>query len=141
MELLKVLHHIPLQTAHLQGKRPRGPHKTVGTALHDYIRKSPKDDITILKFLYRQLYNVKLAYKYKLAPIDVCPLCGLPDSCTHIAGECKSHNNPSISRHNASCQLTHAIIRTAFGGGGAIYSPHYLRLITMAAGTKNQTTE
>jgi hypothetical protein len=29
--------------------------KTVGTALHSYICKSPKDGITIMKFIYGQL--------------------------------------------------------------------------------------
>ena len=52
----------------------------VGTALHSYIHKSPKDGITILKFLYGWPYNGKLAYKYKLAPTYECPLCGLPNS-------------------------------------------------------------
>ena len=113
----------------------------VGTALHSYIRKSPKDGITILKFLYSQLYNGKLSYIYKLAPTDACPMCGLPDSCTHIAGECKSHNNKFISRHNAACQLTHEAIGTAFNGGDTIYSPHDLGLITMDARTKHQTTD
>ena len=97
--------------------------------------------MNILKFIYGHLYNGKLAYRYKLAPTDACPLCGLPDSCTHIDGECKSHNNKFISIHNASCQLTHAAIRTAFDGGGTIYSPHDLRLITMDARTKHQTTD
>ena len=69
-------------------QKTKGPaKKTVGTALHACIRKSTKDGITILKFLYGQLYNGKLAYRYKLAPTDACPLFGLPDSCTHIAGE------------------------------------------------------
>ena len=54
---------------------------------HSYIRKSPKDGITILKLIYGQLYNGKLPYRCKLAPTDACPLCGLPDSCTHITGE------------------------------------------------------
>jgi len=78
---------------------PKGKHqgartKTVGTALHYYIRKSPKDGITILTCLYGQLYNGTLAYIYKLAPTDAYPLCGLPDSCTHIAGEARISQQP-----------------------------------------------
>jgi len=92
---------------------------TTGTALHSYIRKSPKDGIAILKFLYGQLY--------KLQPTDACTLCGLPDSCAHIARECKSHNNQCISKHKAACQLTHTTIITAFNGVGTIRSPHNLK--------------
>jgi hypothetical protein len=77
----------------LKAKSQRGRTKIVGTALHLYIRKSPKDGIAILNFIYGQFYNGKLAYRYKLPPTDACPLCGFPDSCTHIAGELKSHNN------------------------------------------------
>ena len=136
------LHHISIyRRLILKAKYQGARTKSVGTALHSYIRKSPKEGITILKFLYDQLYNGKLAYRYKLAPIDACPLCGLPDSCTHIAGECKSHNNQFINRHNAACQLTHASIITAFNRGDTIYSPHDLRLITMDAGTKHHTTD
>jgi hypothetical protein len=65
----------------------------------------------------------------------------MPDSCTHIAGQCSHHNNHIISRHNAACQLTHASIRTAFKGRGTIYSPHDLRLVSSDAGIKQQTKE
>jgi len=78
---------------------------------------------------------------YKLAPTDSCPLCGLPDSCTQIAGECKSHINQIINRHNISCQLTYSAIRIAFKGGSTIYSPHDLRPITMDTRTIHQTTD
>ena len=37
--------------------------------------------------------------------------------------------------------LTHAAIRTAFKGGGTIYSPHDLLLVSSDAGTKLQTLE
>ena len=39
----------------LKAKVQRARINTVGTALHSYIRKSPNDGITILKFLYGQL--------------------------------------------------------------------------------------
>ena len=139
---LRSLHHTYLYIRLILKAKDQGARtKTVGTALHSYIRKSPKDGITILKFLYGQLYNGKLAYIYKLAPTDACPLCGLPVSCTHIAGECKSYNNQSISRHNVACQLTNAALKTAFNEDDTIYSPHDLKLITMDAGTKHQTTD
>ncbi len=122
-------------------QKPKGTAPKRCTALHSYIRKSLKDGITILEFLYGQLFNGKLAYKYKLTPTDACPLCGLPDSCTHIAGEYKAHTHKFISRHNVACQLTYAAITTAFKGGGTIYSPHYLIIMSMDARTKYQTTD
>jgi hypothetical protein len=112
----------------------------LGSALHYIIRKSQRDGMTILKFIYGQLYNGKLAFRYKHAPTNACPLCGLPDSSTHILWQCKIHDVQCINRHNAACQLTHAAIRTAFKCGGTLYSPHDLRQVTMDAGTKHQTT-
>jgi hypothetical protein len=139
---LKSLYHTSLYRRLILTAKARGAHTAyVGTALHSRIRSSPREGITILKFLYGQLYNGKLAYRYGLAPTDACPLCGLPDSCTHIAGECSQQTNNIISRHNAACQLTHAAIRTAFKGGGTIYSPHDLQLVSTDAGSKHQTQE
>ena len=68
-------------------------------------------------------------------------ICGLSVSYTQIAGQYKTRNGQFISRHNPACQLTHAAIRSAFKGGGTIYSPHDLRLVTVDAGTKHQTTD
>jgi hypothetical protein len=139
---LRSLHHTSLYRRLILTAKSRGARTAiVGTALHARMRSSASEGITILKFLYGQLYNGKLAYRYGLAPTDACPLCGLPDSCTHIAGQCSHHNNHIISRHNAACQLTHAAIRTAFKGGGTIYSPHDLRLVSSDAGTKQQTKD
>ncbi len=121
---LKGLYHISLYRRLILTAKARGAHTAnVGTALHSLIRNSPRDGIALLILIYGQLYSGKFAYKYGLAPIDACPLRGLPDSCTHIAGECPHQTNHVISRHTAACQLTHASIRTAFKGGGTIYSP------------------
>ena len=142
MATLRSLHHTSLYRRLILNAKARGARTAnVGTALHSRIRNSPSEGITILKFIYGQLYNGKLAHRYGLAPTDACPLCGLPDSCTHIAGQCSHHTNHIISRHNAACQLTHAAIRTAFKGGGTIYSPHDLRLVSTDAGSKHQTIE
>ena len=139
---LRSLHHTSLYKRLILKAKAKGARtNTVGAAIHSLIRKSPKDGITLLKFVHGQLYNGKLAYRYKLAPTDTCPLCGMPDSCTNLAGECNIYNNQFISRHNAACQLTHAAIRTASKGGGTIYSPHDLTLISMDSGTKLQTTD
>jgi hypothetical protein len=82
-----------------------------------------------------------LAYKHKLASMDACPLSGLLGSCTHITCVCKTHKNPFMRRHNITCQLAHATIRTAFKGGGTICSPRDLKLVSMDAKTKHQTTD
>ena len=85
---LRSLHHTSLYRRLILNAKARGARTAnVGTALHSHIRNSPSEGITILKFIYGQLYNGKLAYRYGLAPTDACPLCGLPDSCTHIAGQ------------------------------------------------------
>ncbi len=86
---------------------------------------------TLLKFLYGQLYNGKLAKRYGQAPTDECPLCHRPDSCTHIARECSHHEALRIGRHNAACQLIHAAIRKTAKGGGALHSA--LDLVLVAA--------
>jgi hypothetical protein len=66
----------------------------------------------------------------------------MPDSYTHIAGQCSHHNNHIISRHiNAACQLTQAAIRTTFKGGGTIYSPNDFHLVSSDAGIKQQIRE
>jgi hypothetical protein len=139
---LRSLYHTSLYKRLILIAKARGTRTAiVGTALHSRIRNSPSKGITILKFLYVQLYNGKLAYRYGLAPTDACPLCDMSDSCTHIAAQCSQHNNHIISKHNAACQLTHAAIRTAFKGGDAIYYPHDLRLVSSEAGIKQRTRE
>ena len=75
MQLSEAFTTHPFTYGSFSRQKTKGPYKNVGTALHSYIRKSPKDGITILKFIYGQLYNVKLIYRYKLAPTDACPLC------------------------------------------------------------------
>jgi hypothetical protein len=70
--------------------------------------------------IYGQLNNDKLAFRYKHAPTGACLICGLPDSCTHIAGQNKTYNDQFISRDNAAGQLTHTAIRSACKGGGTL---------------------
>ena len=112
---LRSLHHSTRYIRFILKAKAQGARKNiVGVALHSYTRNLLKDGITIRKFLYGQLYNGKLAYRYKLAPTDACPLCELPGLCTYIAGEYKSHNNQLTSRHNAACRLTHDDTRPAF---------------------------
>ena len=77
---LRSFHHTTLYKRLILNAKARGARTAnVGTALHSRIRNSPTEGINILKFLYGQLYNGKLAYRYGLAPTDACPLCGLPD--------------------------------------------------------------
>ena len=138
---LRSLHHTSLyRRIILQAKTTGANTASTGIALHTRLRDNPKEGTNLLKFIYGQLYNGKLAKLYGHAPSDECPLCHLPDSCTHIAGDCKAHKNLTISRHNAACQLVHAAIRNSAKGGGALYSAEDLRLVMADAGTQSQTT-
>jgi hypothetical protein len=84
---LRSLHNTCLYMRLIRKAKAQGARtNTIGTAIHSYIRKSPKNGIHILKFIYGQLYNGNLAYRYKLAPADACSQCGLTYSNTHIAG-------------------------------------------------------
>jgi len=100
---LRIIHNTFLYTRLiLKAKAQGGLTYTTDTAIRSFFHKSPKKGINMLKFMYDQLYNDKLTYKYKLVSTDACPLCGLSDSCTHIAGECKPHNNQFINIHSAA---------------------------------------
>ena len=134
---LKSLHHIFLyRRLILQAKVQGANTATTGITLHTRLRIHAKEGSHILKIIYGQLYNGKLAKRYGHTPMNECPLCHLPDSCTHIACECKYHKNLSISRHNAACKLIHAAIRNSAKGGGALYTAKDLRLVATDAGNQ-----
>jgi hypothetical protein len=44
----------------------------------------------------------------------------MPDSCTHIVGECPDHEALRISRHNVACQRVNAAIRKTANGEWAL---------------------
>ena len=92
-----------------------------------------------LLFLWGQLYNGKLAKRHGHAPTDACRLCGMPDSCTHIGGECNGSNGLFIKRHNAAVQLVRAMVRNCAMGGDALHSTP-LVLVTCDAGAQPQTS-
>jgi hypothetical protein len=87
----------------LQAKTQGANITTTGASPQTHLREGTKEGTNLLKFIHGQLYNGKLAKRYEHAPMQECPLCHRPDSCTHIAGEYNAHNNISISRHNAAC--------------------------------------
>ena len=64
----------------------------------------------------------------------------MPDSCTHIAGECPIHEALRISRHNVACQLVHAAIRKTAKGGGALHSVADLILVMADTSVQPMTT-
>ena len=139
--LLRSLHYTSLYKRLLVANRLKGARlQTVGRAIHKKLISNSAEGTTLIKFLYGQLYNGKLAKRYGHAPTDECPLCHKPDSCTHIAGECKHHDALRIGRHNVACQLIHAAIRTTAKGGGALHSASDLVLIAADTGTTPQTT-
>ena len=115
--------------------------KHTGAAILSRLRANYKEGTTLLKFVWGQLYNGKLALRYGHAPTDACPVCGLPDSCIHIAGECDRHHPHRISRHNAACQLIHATMRKAAKGGEALYNAPDLVLVAADAGIEPLLTE
>ena len=63
----------------------------------------------------------------------------MPDSCTHIEGECNGSNGLFIKRHNAAVQLVHAMVRNCAMGGDALHSTP-LVLVTCHAGAQPQTS-
>jgi hypothetical protein len=108
---------------------------TVGHALQKKLTYSPWEGTSLLKFIYEQLYNGKVAKRYGHAPTDECPLCHRPDSCTHIAGECPDREALHINRHNVACQLIYTAIRKIAKGGGSLHSPPDLVLVMADMGT------
>jgi hypothetical protein len=84
---------------------------SVRKAIHHRLTANAWEGSTLLKFIYGQLYNGKLAKRYGHTPTDECPLCHKPDSCTHLAGECPQHKALTTCRHNAAGQLVHAACR------------------------------
>jgi hypothetical protein len=100
---------------------------------------SPAQANQLYTFLWGQLYNGKIAHRYGKQPTSACRLCGLPDSCTHIAGTCPANTAHIIKKHNAAVQLVHTAIRKASKGGAALHrSP--LTLLCCDAGITPQTT-
>jgi hypothetical protein len=112
----------------------------VGQVLHKKLTHSPWEGTSLLKFLYGQLYNGKLALRYGHAPTDEYPLCHMPDSCIHIAGGCPIHEALRISRHNAACQLVHAAIRKTAKVGAALHSAPDLILVMADSCVQPMTT-
>jgi hypothetical protein len=128
--LLHRLRHSSLYRRLIVSNKEKGAlSKIVGQALHKRLTYSPREGAILLKFIYGQLYSGRLAMRYVYAPTDECPLCYLPDSCTHIAGECPHHEALRISHHTAACQLVHATIRKTAKGGAALHSAPALVLV------------
>jgi len=119
--LLRSLHHYSSLYRHLiiANKEKGARTKTVGKVLHEKLTNW--EGTPLLKFIYGQFYNGKLAKRYGHALTNECPLCHMPYSCTHIAGICLDHEALRINRQNVACQFIHAAIRkTAKGEGPSI---------------------
>ncbi len=73
--LLRSLHYSFLVLQLLVANKLKGARlQTVGRATYKKLTSHPKEGTTLLKFIYGQLYNGKLAKKYGHAPTDKCPL-------------------------------------------------------------------
>jgi ribonuclease HI/exonuclease III len=68
--------------------------------------------LTAFKARWGQLYNQKLACRYRLATSSACPLCGGPDSAGHILGGCQHRVMKAmyIARHNHAVQRIQKLI-------------------------------
>jgi hypothetical protein len=134
--LLRSLHHSSLDRRIIIANKEKGARaKIVGQALHKKLIHSPWKGTSLLKLIYGQVYNGKLAKRYGHALTDECMLYHMPDSCTHIAVECPDREALHISRHDAACQLIHAAIRNTAKGGGALHSAPDLVLVMADTGT------
>jgi hypothetical protein len=101
--LLRNLHHSFLYMRIIIASKEKGARtKTVGRALYRKLTYNSWGGTSLLKFIYGQLYNGKLAKRYGHAPTDECPLRHKPNSCTHIDMECLDYEALRISRHNAA---------------------------------------
>ena len=138
---MRNLHHSYLYRRLVVASKEKGARsKTVGQALHKKLTHSPWEGTSLLKFIYGQLYNGKLAMRYGHALIDECPLCKMRDSSIHIAGECPDHEALHISRHNVACQLIHAAIHKTAKRGAALRIAPSLVLVMADTGTHPMTT-
>jgi ribonuclease HI len=121
--LLRILHYTSLYRRLLVANKLKGGRlQMINRAIHKKLNSTPMEGTSILKFIYGQLYNGKIAMRYGHALADEFPLCRRPDSCTHIAGECPNNEGLRIGRHNAACQLIHAAMRKTSKGGGALHA-------------------
>ena len=93
-----------------------------------------KHAMQIFKFMWGQLYNGKLALRYGHAKNDNCPLCGYPDSCTHIGSGCKKQSGLYINRHNAAVRCISNFLSTGPTGADSLLAD--MRLISCDAGTQ-----
>jgi hypothetical protein len=138
--LLRSLHYTSLyRRLILQSIETKAQSTKLGRAIQSKLASNHWEGTSLLKFVYGQLYNGKLVKRYGHAPTDACPLCHKPESCTHIARECRFHMALTISRHNAACQLIHAAIRKSAKGGVALHTAPDLVFITADAGSQPQT--
>ena len=73
--LLRSLRHSSLYRRLIISNEEKGARtKTVGRALHKKLTHRPWEGTSLLKFIYGQLYNGKLAMRYGHALTDECPL-------------------------------------------------------------------
>ena len=85
--------------------------KVVGHALYKRLISNSKEGTNLLKFIYGQVYNDKLAQRYAHGSTNECPPCHMLDFCTHIAGEFSGCEALHTNHHNAACHLVHNAIR------------------------------
>jgi ribonuclease HI len=105
-----MLHHgllLSLPSAGIQSRASSGRHSQART---------------LIKYLWGQQYNGKLAFRYGHADNDLCPLCGFPDSCTHMGSGCPEMKGSYIKRHNDIVRLLAGLFTTSPIGASAIHT-------------------
>jgi ribonuclease HI len=76
--------------------------------------------LTAFKARWGQLYNQRLAFRYRFANNIACPLCGLDDGAGHILSGCSNKDMKAmyISRHNKAVQMIRKAIMKHSDMGG-----------------------
>ena len=67
----------------------------------------------IIRYWYGCLYTQKLAYRFKKASNDLCPLCQKPDSGSHLLGAC-THSKITghrVNRHNDTVRIIGRLLK------------------------------
>ena len=70
-----------------------------------------------MKARWGQLWNRKLAFRYKMAKSPACPLCGEPDSTGHLLGGCNHKMSQAlrVARHDGAVKILHGVLQKRMG--------------------------
>ncbi len=105
--LLRSLHHSSLYRRLIIATNEKGARtKTVGRALHKKLTYSGWEGTSLLKFIYGQLYNGKLAKRYGHDQTDECPICTCRTRVHVLLGNKQVRRNPFFSTYPVHSRTT-----------------------------------